>query len=347
MFPSDSTPARWHFSAVLRHVLALAIALPLATSALAADADYRLDGVRRVVVVPDVHGGYQELLSVLRETAVIDESLHWRGGDTHLVSLGDLIDRGPDSRKVLDLFMRLEREAPDAGGDVHVLLGNHEVMNIVGDLRYVTDVEYAAFSGSDDDRLREAEWRLVVDKEPAASRAEFDSKYPAGYFARRQAFSSGGQYGAWLLPKPFLLVINDTALVHGGLPEMVARLGLDGTNESLRLQLSEYLRTWQSTEEELGLARPSGFLERPEIVAARGAEQQSKALAALQDAEIFTPKGPTWYRGQALCYPYAEADNLAAALERLGVSRLVVGHTVSPTGRVISRFDGRVILLDT
>lgn len=332
---------------VLRHFLIFVFALWLAGPAHAADTANRLDGVRRVVVVPDVHGAYQELLSVLRETAVIDESLHWRGGDTQLVSLGDLIDRGPDGRKVLDLFMRLELEAPGSGGAVHVLLGNHEVMNIVGDLRYVTDVEYAAFAGRDDDSLREAAWQVVLGKEPSASRAEFDAAFPAGYFAQRRAFSPTGQYGSWLLAKPFLIVINDTAFVHGGLPEMVARLGLEATNDTLHTQLSDYLRTWQATEEGLGLARPVSFLERPGAVAGSGAEEQSKTLTMLQDAEIFTPRGPTWYRGQALCYPYGEAENLTAALARLGVSRLVVGHTTSPTGRVLSRFGGRVVLLDT
>jgi len=327
--------------------LIVVVALLLAGPAVGADSEFRFNDVRRVVVFADVHGAYQELLSVLRETAVIDESLHWRGGDTHLVSLGDLLDRGPDSRKVLDLLMRLEREARDAGGAVHLVLGNHEVMNIVGDLRYVSEAEYAAFAGLEDGKLRDEAWRLVHDQEPAAIRAEFDTAFPAGYFAHRQAFSSTGQYGAWLLTKPLLLTINDTAFVHAGLPEIVARLGLEATNQTLHTELADYLRTWAAIEKELGLARPVPFLERPDTVAGRGAEQQSQTLLAMQDAEVFTVKGPTWFRGQALCYPYTEATNVDAALAKLGVSRVVTGHTVSPNGRVLSRFDGRVVLLDT
>ena len=318
-----------------------------ASLAVAADSDYRFNDVRRVVVFADVHGGYQELLSILRETAVVDESLHWRGGDTRLVSLGDLLDRGPDSRKVFDLLMRLELEARKAGGAVHVLLGNHEVMNIVGDLRYVSVAEYAAFAGSEDDTLRDQAWQRVQEQEPVALRADFDAMYPGGYFAHRRAFSATGQYGAWLLSKPFLLSFNDTAFVHAGLPEMVARLGLDATNQALHAELSEYLQTWSAIETELALARPVGFQERPDIVASRGTEQQAQALRAMQDEELFTPTGPTWFRGQALCHPYTEAENLDKALSKLGVARVVVGHTVSPVGRALSRFDGRVILLDT
>ncbi len=346
MGPDESLRFRRHLLNGLRHFLFALLALLWASLPAAADSEYRFNDVRRVVAIADVHGGYQELLSILRETAIIDESLHWRGGDTHLVSLGDLLDRGPDSRKVLDLLMRLEAEARKAGGALHMILGNHEIMNIVGDLRYVSIAEYAAFAGGEDDTLRQQAWQLVQQQEPTALRADFDAMYPMGYFAHRRAFSPAGQYGAWLLTKPFLLTINDTAFVHAGLPEMVARLGLDATNQTLQAQLAEYLRAWESIVTELALARPPGFQERAQALAGSGAEQQAAALRAMQDQELFTPKGPTWFRGQALCHPFAEAENLDLALAALGVARVVEGHTVSPTGRAQSRFDGRVILLD-
>jgi hypothetical protein len=330
----------------MQRALIVVFALLLAVPAARAESDYRFDDVQRVVAVADVHGAYLELVAVLRETAIIDESLHWQAGDTHLVSLGDLVDRGPDSRKVLDLLMRLEQEAREAGGAVHVVLGNHEVMNIAGDLRYVSGPEYAAFAGSDDDALREAAWRRVLDRDPQAERAGFDAAHPAGYFAHRHAFSANGRYGAWLLQKPFVIAINDTAFAHGGLPALVAKLGLDETNRTLHAQLAAYLQSWQALESTLLPARPIGFPDRPTAVAGLVTDEQAQSLIAMQHAEIFTSDGPTWFRGQAMCNPYAEAENLDAALGALGVSRVVVGHTVSPTGRALSRFDGRVILLD-
>lgn len=331
----------------MRRWLIVVCVLALASPAAGADDGLRFDGVRRIVAFADVHGAYPELLSVLRETGVVDEALHWRAGDTHLVSLGDLVDRGPGSRQVLDLLMRLETEARAAGGAVHVVLGNHEVMNIAGDLRYVSAAEYAAYAGPEDDALRASAWQRILAQEPGASAADFDAAFPRGWFARRQAFSPDGRFGRWLLARPFLIVVNDTAFVHGGLSPMVARLGLEGTNQALREQLTNYLRTWSTIESELSLARPVEFFDRPDALAARGAEQPSKALRDLEGAEVFTPSGPTWYRGQALCYPDVEAENLDAALAKLAVRRAVAGHTVSPTGRVQSRFDGRFILLDT
>jgi Calcineurin-like phosphoesterase len=326
---------------------ALLVASLLVACAAWGASEARIAGAQRIVAFADVHGAYDELLAVLRETAVIDEALRWRGETTHLVSTGDLLDRGPASRQVLDLLMRLEAEAHQAGGAVHVVLGNHEVMNIVGDLRYVSAEEYAAFAGKEDDALREQLWARVLAQEPAALRAGFDAEFPPGYFAHRQAFSPTGQYGSWLLTRPFLLVVNDTAFVHGGLPPMVAELGLEGTNQRLHAALNEYLQTWAGLEKELAIVRPVAFVERPAALAGKGAEAQSKTLAELQAKVPFALDTPIWYRGQALCYPLTEADNLEAALGSLGVARVVEGHTPSASGRVLSRLDGRVILLDT
>jgi hypothetical protein len=330
-----------------RQLIAAAILLLHAAVSLGADSPYRFDGVNRIVVFADVHGAHEQLVALLRETAVIDQSLRWRGGNTHLVGLGDLLDRGADSRKALDLLMRLEGEAKAAGGAVHVLLGNHEIMNIVGDLRYVSPAEYAAFAGSEDTTLREATWLAVSAKDPAALRPEFDTAFPAGYFSHQQAFSPDGQYGRWLMERPYLIVINDSAFVHAGLSPMVTNLGLEATNQALHTQLRTYLETWRSTAEAQNLVRPIEFQIRPETLAAMQALPQSETIAHLQDGELFTPTGPTWYRGQALCYLDTETENLENALGKLGVQRVIEGHTVSPTGQVLSRFDGRVILLDT
>ncbi|HEY7377186.1 MAG TPA: metallophosphoesterase, partial [Steroidobacteraceae bacterium] len=98
--------------------LAAICTLLLISTAAWADSPYRFTAPHRIVAVADVHGAYAEFVTVLSEAGIIDDAQHWRGGDTQLVSLGDLLDRGPDARKVLDLLMRLEQEAPKAGGAV-------------------------------------------------------------------------------------------------------------------------------------------------------------------------------------------------------------------------------------
>ena len=73
-------------------------------------------GVERVIAVGDVHGDYEQLVAVLQSAGVIDQEEKWVGGKTHLVQTGDMLDRGPDSRKVMDLLMRLERRSKQSGG---------------------------------------------------------------------------------------------------------------------------------------------------------------------------------------------------------------------------------------
>ena len=97
--------------------------------------EWRWTGVRRVVAFADVHGAIDELEALLRATELLDVAGAWIGGDAHVVALGDLVDRGADSRRVLDLLMRLEVEAERAGGGDHTVLGNHEAMHLLGELR--------------------------------------------------------------------------------------------------------------------------------------------------------------------------------------------------------------------
>ena len=99
-----------------------------------------------VVAIGDVHNDFDDFVAILRRTGLIDQQNHWTGGKTRFVQVGDLLDRGPKPREVMGLMMSLEREAVQAGGQVVSLLGNHEMMNIMGDLRYVTPVNYASFA---------------------------------------------------------------------------------------------------------------------------------------------------------------------------------------------------------
>src|SRR6202007_3215109 len=108
-----------------------------------------------IVVVGDVHGAYPEFTSILERAGLIDAGHKWIGGSAIFVQTGDVMDRGPESRKALDLLMALETEASKQNGKVIPLLGNHEVMNIMGDLRYVSPAEYAAFANEQSEQVRQ------------------------------------------------------------------------------------------------------------------------------------------------------------------------------------------------
>ena len=116
---------------------------------------------------------------------------------------GDVLDRGNDSRKVMDLLRRLEREARGAGGQVIALTGNHEFMRLAGDWRYVSAGEYDAFRDGSSNELRDAvrarataaaEESARAEQRPfdaAAYREQFLREVPLGLIEMRQAFAAG------------------------------------------------------------------------------------------------------------------------------------------------------------
>src|SRR6185295_12877271 len=122
--------------------------------AAAATPSCEIEGVERIVAVGDVHGAYERFVEILQTAGILDGRLRWAGGRAHLVQLGDVVDRGPDSRKALDLLDRLQDDARRAGGAIHHLLGNHEIMRMLGDLRYVTPGEYEQFITAKSGRVR-------------------------------------------------------------------------------------------------------------------------------------------------------------------------------------------------
>ncbi len=322
--------------------------------------DWRWSGVDRVVAVSDVHGAFDAMTTTLAKAGVLDEELRWNGGATHLVITGDILDRGPDSRKVMDLLMRIEGEAVDAGGRVHLLLGNHEVMNLIGDLRYVSKEEYAAFA---DDELQEDRERWFeafragkpADADEAMLRHDFTHKNPRGFFGHRRGFSSQGEYGPWLMSKPLMVVINGTAFVHGGLSTLVAELGLDGVNRELIAQVRDYV-TQAEVLFDNGILDPTeSFYSHAEILEALPVDESRapeigaamRAVIRLNGASIHGQNSPLWYRGSVGCGPLIEEDRLVAALAALKAERVVIGHTVTLTRRVLERMGGRVIEIDT
>ena len=123
----------------------------MAGQAWAGRAKTKADPSDAVVAVGDVHGDLT-ILSPFCSARCDRQTEPLGGGKATFVQLGDLLDRGPKPREVMDLMMALEKEAPQAGGRVVPLLGNHEVMNLMGDLRYVTVENYASFADGDSEQ---------------------------------------------------------------------------------------------------------------------------------------------------------------------------------------------------
>ncbi len=309
---------------MLKTTIFLALAMLLGCSSIPpvqAQHAYRFDGVERVVAFGDIHGDVDVLTKVLIGTGVVDDDLNWQGGRTHLVSTGDLIDRGDKGRQVLELLMRLEGEAAAAGGKVHVLLGNHEAMVLAGDLRYVSAGDFEQYGG----------------------RA-----------AHRAAFAPNGHIGRWLLDKPTMIVVNGTAFAHGGLSRDLMGLSLEQINTSAGTDLRRFVEGWHALIASGELDAEANFdhiRATARTIASGHTDQFLQSVAAGMVAAVdglpFTREGPLWYRGSSLCHPYSEAEVVTAVLRSIRAERVAVGHTITRDHYMATRMDGRVIRMDT
>lgn len=342
---------------MLQRLLLVLIILCCASPAATAD-DWFIDDTSRVVAISDVHGAYEAMVETLTNVGILDDALAWAGGNTRLVIVGDLVDRGPRSRDVMDLLMRLEGEAIAAGGYIHVLFGNHESMNMIGDLRYVSKAEYAAFAADETEEQRDRWFEPWADRKGSRSqstRDRFDSTFPAGFFALREAFGANGKYGKWLLDKAVIAVVNGTAFVHGGLPPLVAEIGLDGVNRGLKNDLAEYVNAVEILMQAEVLLPTDNYYDHESIVkdympSLRAEKELRDAVATVRklgESALFTHDGPLWYRGSVSCSAIIEEHRLGQTLKAIGAERVVVGHTPTPSRHVLERFDGRVIEVDT
>ena len=104
--------------------------------------------IRSLVSIPDVHGDLARLQSAFQLANLTDSRNAWRApAGTVVVQTGDLVDRGDEIQGIVAFLQAMEDQAAAAGSVLHRLLGNHEIMNLMGDLRYVTRGDLASFGG--------------------------------------------------------------------------------------------------------------------------------------------------------------------------------------------------------
>lgn len=290
----------------------------------------------RIVAIGDLHGDNDAWQAIARASGLVDAKGRWSGGTTTLVQLGDVADRGPDSLKIIRHLIKLQGAAPRKGGRVFVLVGNHEAMNMTGDLRYVHPGEFKAFTDRDSnarrERVYEANRKAIeaayhardLSLEPAAIKELWIKATPLGMLEHQAAWRPDGEIGKWILADPAVLKLGDTLFVHGGLSAKYASLPIDEINR--------------------------------QVVAALKAQDETPG-AIINDAA-----GPLWYRGliirgdgdEATIAPPAPGTTVSLTIDQeielvlksYGVKRIVVGHTPSLQG-IIAASNGRLWRADS
>jgi hypothetical protein len=352
---------------IRQRLVAALVPLALASTLLAQPAPARL------VAIGDIHGDLAAFTSILRAAGLIDASGRWAGGRARLVQTGDYTDRGADVRGVLDLMRALETPARRAGGRVDVLLGNHEVMNLLGIYRDVNPAVYASFADGGSERRRErayADHRRLADRRAAhfdtlpaiydvGDRGAWMAARPPGFLEHAAALAPGGAYGRWLRDKAVALEVDGTILMHAGLEPSVAAESVDALNRVVRDEIRRYDRA-RSYLVDRDIILP--FFTLDETLAAITAEAEAlqagrsepadarhiemlQAVLDVTTSPLLASDGPLWFRGFATWADDEGGEHVGTLLTRYRANRFVTGHTVQP--RITSRFGHRVFLIDT
>ena len=323
----------------------------------------------RVVAVGDVHGAYEQFVKVLQEAAVLDQNLAWTGGKTVLVQTGDILDRGPRSRDVMDLLMTLVEKARAQGGEVRPLLGNHETMVMSGDLRYVAPQEFQAFATPESEKIREKEYENYLKYRrqrsaktrktmPGGSETKqvWMDSHPLGFFEFRLGFAPQGKYGKWLRTLDAVTQVDETVFLHGGLGPQLKFRNLQEINEKVRRDLETFDKAWARLAQRGAIWQYHTMEEAQMDAKVELRAQQSGGgnldpdlvtFLSLGNLIFAAPDGPLWYRGYAQMDEKEMAPKVEQVLKHYKVKYMVTGHTIPATKRITPRFDGRVFLIDT
>lgn len=184
------------------------------------DPPTRVTATGRIVAIGDLHGDMEKTLTSLRLARVLGEDEEgeycWAGGDTVVVQLGDVLDRGNTEIGIIKLLMQLDEQAQKEGGAVYMLNGNHESLNVCGDFRYVTPgafIESAVEFGMPRDVALRS-WDGCIQ-------------------ARAALYLPGGKVARMLSRNPTVLIVNDTAFAHGGLLPIHVQYGIERMNSEV------------------------------------------------------------------------------------------------------------------
>lgn len=329
-----------------------------------------------IVVIGGVKGAANTVAALLQHLELIDAEQHWSGGDTILIQTGDLVDEGENVRATLDLFMRLQSEAVDAGGQVIVVMGNHEAMNMLGELRDVNYVAYQHFADSDsEDRQRQAwqqwlTWRqrraeaLGENFEATAEiEAEWFAAHPPGWAEYADSMRPEGVYGSWLRSLPVAVEIDEVLFIHGGIsPDFVDRdvatinrraaeeiTRFDAYREfmvrkGLSLPTASVCEMSEILKEEIEYLNDLGSSRRKIVQRRRSDVQEIAEIGRVGSWVLLDSEGPLWFRGAAKGAEEELGPHMNSILDAFDVDRMVTGQSAGRERIIRTRFDNRVLL---
>ncbi|KAJ7964261.1 shewanella-like protein phosphatase 1 [Quillaja saponaria] len=279
---------------------------------------------RRIIAVGDLHGDLDQARSALEMAGVLssDGQDLWTGGETVLIQLGDILDRGEDEIAILSLLRSLDIQAKAKGGAVFQVNGNHETMNVEGDFRYVDSgafdecTDFLEYMDDFKDDWEEAFVGWIDVSERWKEVRKMSSSYwgpwnlvkgQKGVIARSNLFRPGGPLACELAQHAVVLKVNDWVFCHGGLLPHHVAYGI----ERMNTEVSCWMR---------GL-RKSDISPKIPFIALRGYDSvvwnrlYSRDISVLEDYQINQVH-----------------SILEETLQAIGAKAMVVGHTPQAAG---------------
>lgn len=277
-----------------------------------------------IIAIGDMHGDYQAYESLMLSAGLMNAKGDWSGGNIIFVQTGDIPDRGPDTLRIIHSLQKLEKQAPRSGGEVIPLVGNHEAMNMVGNLKYTHPGEYAAFANENSEDIREHEYfdqknkieTRYRNKNPELSfdaiREKWNERNPLGKIEHQSAWAPKGDVGVWVSENQIVAKVQGYLFAHGGFSQEYTAYTLEGIN---------------AAGTEALLAQNWG-----------------------KDSILRDSLGPLWYRGNVRGRgdksPVSQQDEIIKVLETYEATHVIVGHTRNEEGIRMS-LGGRLIQIDT
>ena len=284
------------------------------------------NGVDSIGVISDVHGNYRTYINLLKVSGIVDNDLNWKFGKGHLVVLGDIFDRGDMVTEILWHLYGLEKQAAEAGGMVHVMLGNHEVMVLDGNLTYMNQ--------------------------------KYNQVEKISGIKYSDLYAGNSVLGNWLRSKPVMITINDIIFVHAGIsPELVQRkLTALRINQQFSYKIvGKDLKEKVVSNEQMLVAQNDDPMKKKTNMADTSINHNAPGNSILTANELaenieydelmFLAQndGPVWYRGFFTNSDFNEST-IDTILEFFNKNHIVVGHTTFKD--INSRFNNKIIGVD-
>jgi len=298
-----------------------------------------LPAKKRIIVIGDLHADLDLTLRCLRLAKVIDKNGEWIGGKTVVVQTGDKVDgcrpipniynciknhvdtesseyskyNADEDIKILELFYNLHKKAESHGGAVYSLLGNHELMNVEGNLKYVSKKSLEEFADYKDGKINFKE------------KFSHLSTVDRGIVARKYAFSPGNKWSTFLACTNIgCIIIGSFLFVHGGIvPEFIKELGIKSNADLVKV--NHLVRLWLL-----------GLIEKEKIHKIISGEKHSlfwdRMLASIpSNVDANDDKCKTY---------------LDPVLKLLNVGNMVIGHTPQVVNGINSSCSGKLWKID-